>query len=66
MLILSMLGPSAVISALAPETAANIFEDGKLKNSANPTADRAQMIEDYKKKTELLRSRLLQAVTLIM
>ncbi len=41
--------PSAVISALAPETAANIFEDGKLKNSANPTADRAQMIEDYKK-----------------
>ena len=36
--------PSAVISALAPETAANIFEDGKLKNSANPTADRAQMI----------------------
>lgn len=40
--------PSAVISALAPETAANIFEDGKLEGSKNPTADRAKMIEDYK------------------
>lgn len=43
-----MAWPDAVVSPLAPETAAMILWSDKLKNAANPIADRAQLIEDFK------------------
>lgn len=45
---LAMAWPTAVISALAPETAAAILWSDKLKGSSNPIADRAKLVEEYK------------------
>ena len=43
-----MAWPDAVVSPLAPETAAMILWSDKLKDSQNPIADRAQLIEEFK------------------
>lgn len=40
--------PDAVISALAPETAAVFLWNDRLKGSANPVEDRKKLIEEYK------------------
>lgn len=43
-----MAWPEAVVSPLAPETAAMILWSDKLKDSQNPIADRVQLIAEYK------------------
>jgi acetyl-CoA carboxylase carboxyltransferase component len=40
--------PDAVVSALAPETAAVFLWNDRLKGSADPVGDRAKLIEEYK------------------
>jgi acetyl-CoA carboxylase carboxyltransferase component len=44
----SFAQPDAVISALRPETAAIFLWNDRLKNSANPVADREKLIEEYR------------------
>lgn len=45
---LTMAWPGAVISALAPETAAVFLWNDRLAGSANPVEDRKKLIEEYK------------------
>ncbi len=40
--------PNAVVSALRPETAAIFLWNDRLKNSADPVADRKKLIEEYR------------------
>jgi acetyl-CoA carboxylase carboxyltransferase component len=40
--------PGAVVSALRPETAAVFLWNDRLKNSADPVADRKKLIEEYR------------------
>lgn len=45
---LTMAWPDAVISPLAPQTAAMILWSDRLKGSQNPIADRQKLVEEYK------------------
>ena len=45
----SFAWPGAVISALRPETAAVFLWNDRLKNSSDPVADRAKLIEEYRR-----------------
>lgn len=45
---ITMAWPTAVISALAPETAVAILLNDKLKGSTDPIADRAKLVQEYK------------------
>ncbi|NLG92972.1 MAG: carboxyl transferase, partial [Clostridiales bacterium] len=44
----TMAWPNAVVSPLAPETAAIFLWNDRLANSANPVEDRKKLIEEYK------------------